>query len=323
MPAVITHDLFGREVYEDLYPMIGETKDEFDAFLLGCQGPDVLFFTHLNPAQASAWNIGSKMHRSDPVALLDAFLDATHKLPDGAYDIARSYFFGLLCHYILDSRMHPFIYAQQYRIADAGVEGLDRSHGHEIHAEIESELDVLVLSTKRETTIGAYEPERQILRASKPTAQTISYVYKNAAAQAPINRNISEDAYSAGLSAYRLALGALYSPTGVKRTLFGALERLFKDHSFLQAMSHRNQLLFESDFDNRDHGLWVDPWTDEPSTSSFWDIYNDALSECRRVISTMDITDRSATTALLESITDGRDFNGSPTRALLLGVEDL
>ena len=42
MPAILTHDFFGRDVYDELFDTIGGTKDEFDSFLLGCQGPPAL-----------------------------------------------------------------------------------------------------------------------------------------------------------------------------------------------------------------------------------------------------------------------------------------
>ena len=52
MPAIITHDFFGRDVYDALFQTIGGSRDEADAFLLGNQGPDPLFYaavsyTHL------------------------------------------------------------------------------------------------------------------------------------------------------------------------------------------------------------------------------------------------------------------------------------
>ena len=49
MPALITHDFFGRDVYDRLYTFIGGSRDEADAFLLGNQGPDPLFYLVLSP----------------------------------------------------------------------------------------------------------------------------------------------------------------------------------------------------------------------------------------------------------------------------------
>ena len=39
MPALITHDFSGRDVYDRLYTFIGGSRDEADAFLLGQPRP--------------------------------------------------------------------------------------------------------------------------------------------------------------------------------------------------------------------------------------------------------------------------------------------
>ena len=40
MPALITHDFFGQDVYDHIFRNVGGTRDEAEAFLLGNQGPD-------------------------------------------------------------------------------------------------------------------------------------------------------------------------------------------------------------------------------------------------------------------------------------------
>ena len=49
MPALITHDFFGQDVYDRLFRDIGGTRDEAEAFLLGNQGPDPLFYAVADP----------------------------------------------------------------------------------------------------------------------------------------------------------------------------------------------------------------------------------------------------------------------------------
>ena len=48
------------------------------------------------------------------------------------------YLLGFLCHYLLDSTVHPLVYANQYALCDAGIDGLSREDGSEVHAVIES-----------------------------------------------------------------------------------------------------------------------------------------------------------------------------------------
>lgn len=317
MPAVISHDQFGREVYDSLHALIGESRDEFNAFLLGNQGPDVFFFGQASPTLVRAWGIGSAMHKANPVTLLAAYRDAVASMDPCTRNTCRAYVLGMACHYVLDSTMHPFVYAQQNAFCSAGVEGLDERDGHEVHAEIESELDVLVLSTKAGVTIGAFNPSEKILRGSPAMLKQVSLLSQRAARDA-MGRNIPDDAFEKSVNAYRKALSAMHSPFGVKREVLGRMEEVFRRHSMVRAMSHRNELLFESPFDNRENTAWTDPWTGDARTESFWQLYKEALAKAKDMVARLWTMSRRD----LEDATDGLDFNGTPVVARIVKVEE-
>ncbi len=314
MPAVITHYLFAKDVYQNIQPDPFDGSDEFSAFMLGAQGPDVLFFSGLTPKQLAAGRTATLMHAADPVLLLRSLLDAATMLPDDIRGIGTAYAQGFLCHYLLDSTLHPFIYAQQYALTGAGVEGLDDGDGHEVHAEIESELDILALSEKERITIEDFDPLLP-LSASKRCVQVISLLCKYVAKSA-LDRDIRHDAFETGVENYRVILLSLKSPKGIKRQVMGFIERRFRRHSFAQAMSHRNQLIDQSIFDNHDHAPWVDPATDDVRTEGFWDLYHTALSTALAEVPRL----LTASDAHLEEVTGTLDFNGMPTRPLILAV---
>lgn len=317
MPAVITHDQFGREVYDSLHALVGDSRDEFDAFLLGNQGPDVFFFGQARPSLLRTWGIGTAMHKADPAMLLAAYRDAVAAMDPCTRSTCRAYVLGMACHYALDSTAHPFVYAQQKALCGAGVEGLDERDGHEVHAEIESELDVLVLSIKAKATIEEFDPSARTLRGSLATLRQVSLLSRRAVFDAT-GRSIPDDAFEKSVRAYRSALRAMHSPLGVKRELLGRAEELFRRHSFVRAMSHRNGLLFESDFDNRENAEWTDPWTGEARTESFWQLYDKALGKAKDMVArlwTMSHRD-------LEDATDGLDFDGAPVVARIVKVEE-
>ena len=141
MPAIMTHDFFGKDVYDECFSTIGMTADERDAFLLGNQGPDPLFYTLIDPALKDFRNVGDVMHHERPTSLICAMRLAYEALDSSDRASGRAYALGFLCHYLLDSAMHPLVYAEQYAFCDAGVEGLDRSAGSYVHAEIERDFD--------------------------------------------------------------------------------------------------------------------------------------------------------------------------------------
>lgn len=318
MPAVITHDVFGKEVYDSLHSLIGDSREECDAFLLGCQGPDVFFFGQLNPSLVRAWGIGTDMHKADPNGLLLAYRDAISAVSEDAQSVARAYVLGMLCHYLLDSSLHPFIYSQQNAICSAGIDGLDERDGHEVHAEIESELDVLALSTKTGDTIAKFDPSKKILRGSPATLRIIGLVSQQAARNA-LAKDIPAEAFERSVRAYRKTLGAMYSPLGLKREAMGRAEKLFRRHSFVRAMSHKNELRFTSDFDNRDHAPWTDPGTGETRSESFWELYDGALDQAKDLIPRFWVLSRR----VLEDATEGLDFDGNPVVARITKVETL
>lgn len=318
MPAIITHNFFGQEVYHDLHTTIGETRDEYEAFLLGNQGPDPLFYALVNPLLHEFKDLGSILHSEKPNELLVAMRQGLEILSPDEYPIARAYMLGFICHYTLDSAMHPLVYATEYALCDAGVEGFTRADGHEVHSMIESDLDEMVLFSKTGKTIASFNPSKEILNASDFVLETISklYVY---VAMTVYGLFIPSDLFESTAKNFRKAQGLFYSPSGTKRALVGRFEKLFRRYSFFKSISHRPAESTESQFDNHEHAVWESPFTEETSTKGFWDIYKESHARARSNIELIN----SATFGLDEAreITNDLDFSGKPTAAILI-VED-
>ena len=319
MPGIIAHDAFGREVYGQLHPLIGGSRDEAEAFLLGNQGPDALFFAYLRPRLHAAFGLGSELHRTDPARLLPAFRGAARRLPTAAgRAVGRAYVLGLACHYLLDRTVHPLVIAQERAFCEAGVEGLDERDGHEVHATIETELDELVCWVRRGTTIAKLRPDRDILRGRDEMLAVASALYQAVAAEL-LGRPIPPDAFAASVRQWRRAARLLYSPTGTKRRGLGAVESLLRRHSMLAAMSHRARELEESDFDNRAHAPWVDPGSGLERTEGFWDLYDAALAEALATLPKLDAPRFDEATA--RPLLGERDFLGDYAAAAIIAVE--
>ncbi|MEG0323271.1 MAG: peptidase [Raoultibacter sp.] len=318
MPAIITHDFFGQDVYHDLHTTIGETRDEYEAFLLGNQGPDPLFYTVINPRLHEFNHLGSTMHDEKPSELIAAFKQGLSVLSEDEYPVGRAYVLGFLCHYTLDVTMHPFVFATQFALSDAGVEGLSRADGHELHGTIESEFDEMVLFTKSGKTVASFDPSAEILRASDFALTTISKLYAYVA-MTVYGLFIPADMFMTAAKSFRFVQGVFYSPSGAKRAAIGTIEELFRRHSFFQSMSHRPIELTESQFDNREHAEWRDPFTDAVNTESFWDLYTIAQEKARHNIDM--IAAKSFGLDQAQEITGELNFSGEPTTAIIF-VED-
>ncbi len=136
MPAIFTHIQFGKEVAATLPPALQSlTKAHPQAFYLGTQGPDILFYhkplkKKNNPARKKGWDLHAEAPEAFFLRAAELILAETENF-DGERFAPKSaqaaYLLGFLCHFTLDCTCHPYI-------DENSVNGLT-------HGKIESELD--------------------------------------------------------------------------------------------------------------------------------------------------------------------------------------
>ena len=178
MPALITHHLFGEESIDRLPQGVITSDEERIAFILGNQGPDPFFFHILTPRVSDCTLLAQVMHRSRMSRQFACLRDGvSHLLPRDA-SLGRAFALGLLSHYVLDRNAHPFVYEQQFGIVESDSELEDSSS--QVHAVIESDLDVLMLQFKRDgATVEDYPPAGEIVttdRINRVAGVLMSYV---------------------------------------------------------------------------------------------------------------------------------------------------
>ena len=309
MPAIITHDQFGREALKGAASSVASSKQEKDAFLLGNQGPDPLFYCVANPTIARHHELGSKMHHEDPTVLIYSMAQSLVYLPAAAHPLAKAYIAGFLCHYLLDRAEHPLVYAQQFALCDAGIDGLSEKDGSEVHAIIESDLDEMMLWTHEGKTVASFDPHKEILKADKQTLAIISYLVCMTVRDA-YGKEIPANLFSKSVLSFRRIQRVFHSPRGIKRAALGNIERAFRKHSFVQAMSHRAVESDASEFDNHQHAAWINPFTKSVSTASFQDLFNQALEQA--AVAIPEVTSKDFTMERARALTQGLNFSGEP-----------
>ncbi len=135
MPALYTHLRFGKEVTQALPTAYQTVLEKYpEAFALGTQGPDILFYHH--PMKKNEIRtFGTTLHTYSGEQF---FLEQGEKLLEKGSSLSAetlftengalsAYLCGFLCHFTLDTICHPFI---------------DENSSDKItHGKIESELD--------------------------------------------------------------------------------------------------------------------------------------------------------------------------------------
>ncbi|MFD2042793.1 zinc dependent phospholipase C family protein [Ornithinibacillus salinisoli] len=253
MPNIWTHMLF----CEDVVDSIGKPNPfpTYERYMnLGSQGPDPFFYHNFWPwvEDDPIQNIGSLIHRKQCGSfLMDLIVEAKN-----ASDEVRAYVFGFVTHHILDRNTHPYIH---YR---AGYKGNK-------HQKLEVLIDTLMmeryknfktwkLPVYKEINVGDtfHEEIKQLLHDN---------IQKHYSSFDQDTTHYIEKAYRD----MKLALRILADPLGWKNVFFKPL---------VSSFSHR-PIDNNVDYLNLDGSTWYHPATNEPSTKSFIDLYEQGRIE--------------------------------------------
>lgn len=319
MPAITMHDVFGRETLLRNPRIIGDSTDEHDAFLLGNQGPDPLFFLRLTPHLAHESKLGTAMHERNTAKLIYMLKTAIDVAPDQYRDTARAYALGFLGHYSLDSAAHPLIFSTQYALCDAGVDGLSRKDGSEVHAYIERELDEWALWTRVHETVQTFKPWRRMLLATDRALDAISDMY-SFLSLAVYGHHFPKGAFTQAVHDYRRLEHLLYSPHAGKLLVLSSIERTVRSHSMYNAASMRDAKRTKTQFGNDERNPWENPFTGAISTASFSDLFERAQSAMMVRVNTFLSSNFSFEDA--GALTQNINLDGKPTEGVLLAVDD-
>lgn len=289
MPAVLTHDFFGQDAFGSALGVVDlSTPDERDAFLLGNQGPDPLFYIRVVPAFGEFAKLGEDMHHVPPSALFRTLRSALDNLPQEQQALGMAYLAGFVCHYLLDRTIHPFVYFWERGLCSAGIEGLEPSDAGIVHSEIERDLDEMVLFAKRNQTVAVYRPYECVLKGSDQMLDVVGSLYYPLVAEAVGEQEPTlSHVFPLAVSCFRIVQRLFWSPKQRKSAALGRLELplLHTRYSLVQAMSHRVRDTPTSDFDNSERRPWRDPFANVVRTESFWDLYQQALDQVPQTLS--------------------------------------
>ncbi len=301
MPALITHHLFGEQSVERLPEGVITSDEERCAFLLGNQGPDPFFFRVRTPHMRDCMHLAQVMHRSRMSRQFATLRDGVSHLQKHDARLGRAFTLGLLSHYVLDRNAHPFVYAQQFGVLDMDPE-LENA-GSQVHAVIESDLDVLMLQLKREgATTADYPPVSEIVtteRINKVAGALMSFV-----ARSVYGLDVGVAEYGGAVADMQL-LYRLIEPAGSAKTeAIAKVESLTGRYSLLSSLAHEVTDVPPARTGNLGHLTWTHPFTETESSESFPEVFDRALDDYATAVS------RFIETGDMEQVTGHVNYSG-------------
>lgn len=301
MPALITHHLFGEESIDRLPQGVITSDEERIAFILGNQGPDPFFFHMLTPRISDCMSLAQVMHRSRMSRQFSCLRDGVSHLQPRDANLGRAFALGLLSHYVLDRNAHPFVYEQQFGIVESDPE-LEAS-GSQVHAVLESDLDVLMLQLKRDgATVEDYPPAGEIVttdRINRVAGVLMSYV-----AGRVYGIDIPAGEYAGAVSDMQMLYRTIEPAGSVKTRAIALVEGLVHDYSLLDGLAHRVTTELPERTGNLGRLTWKNPFTDEVSNESFPEVFDRALVDYECTVA------RFIETGDMEAVTNHVNYSG-------------
>ena len=284
MPDIITHYIFGLDTAHNIKetPIYKVLKRHKDLFAIGLQGPDPFYYHHLHGKDHKAI-VGSKMHSEKTGDFLMAALCYMKKYPEGsaAFDECFSYLCGFICHYILDSMAHPYIFYLGGRF----IEDTPETHKYKgLHKKIELAIDTILCEEKFSTKASSFKVHKRILGA-KTLPESIIHMYDETLFLIySINNGgqIFKEAYEDTRTYYFLT----YDRLGAKKAVISSTLSLVpkKFSPFLSSFSYYNCVSPFYDYMNRDKRVWLHPVTGNVYTFSFYDILRNANKKSTKLL---------------------------------------
>ena len=269
MPAATTHVEFAKDVYKNLDPEIQAQITNPNMFFLGSQGPDVLLFSRLSLLPGSLNKYGSLMHIKKTKEVM-AYFDR-YGVKDG--DL-RSYFYGFLCHYALDSIAHPLVDAiAKYRHEQEGI------HQGECHVTMEADIDTWLME-QQNRGLDSYDVYKY-LKVDKASAEKLAKLY----------RGLFKSVYHIDIPVYKFREAILGMSSYTK--LLTPNERLTNTVHRIEGLVHQPHALSGMMLNGKNDRRIINeehisyPLEYDPSQSidaSFPELYDKALKEAAQLL---------------------------------------
>ena len=255
MPSILTHYKF--------------CKDRVDGDLsqiayLGAQGPDPFFFyaTALKGKIRLHSKLGSKMHRMDPAIMYEYLIEYANGRIDIEKEILYSFIKGMMYHYCVDRRCHPYIFYK------SGFKTKDNKKGHQFHlshSALETYIDTLLMERLSFNIRPADSITVPVEQLKLVSVMMYSFV-KNVLHIEGVTSSSYYNAVKATQRLYRI----VYSKKGIKKKIYSILLRRTSINTLCMPKKVKNNNVLDCLNENKE--LWLDPVTGEEHKESFLEL---------------------------------------------------
>ena len=276
MPAAYLHECVAKDAAQLLFDSGMDTtlfSEYEDAYLIGSQGPDPLFFHRiLDPfTNFDIMHFGIKIHRTSTGAFLTALVQHAKGDP-----VAMTYVAGWLSHYATDCTFHPYVNAKTQK---------ETKHKTSIaHGLLEHALDTWIYRKKNPRGVPRQVESFETIKHDEK--DTIAKLLVRAAKDVFPDDHFTHKHAMDSFRSMNNIIKKLYSPNGKKLRFLSSAEGLFGIRGLVTSHTPPYELP-EDDFINANREPWYSPFEKDrkrcESVEDLLIIATQRSSECIRI----------------------------------------
>ncbi len=217
MPSGVVHSYFAERVTEGLKPEILKIIEaDKEAYLVGSQGPDLLFYLRYEKKPLD--QLAVMQHQT--FNAYEIFTKSGGYVKENYDDTLLAFLFGQLCHYALDSNVHPYVYHRELDLPNYYTKG---AHKY-IHVVLESGMDYLCVRDHIKKNTRTYKGYKN-LNISKKSRNKIAHYYSDVVAPV-FEMNLPVETAEKMIKLMRRFLRLCDDMTGIRYLLIRGVEKL-------------------------------------------------------------------------------------------------
>ena len=283
MPATVVHAYFSQDVY-DILPNTIKNKLNVERLRTFGQSTDALMFYNLfNILPGRKVRSFQKYFHTNKTQ--EFFINLINYIKENNYindsDVC-SFLVGAICHYVLDSTIHPYIF---YKTGYFNKNDKSTYKYNNVHAFMETFLDNDMIRRRENINPYKFKIGKFCLYTkvfSKELDDTLDKVFE----QTFEFKNMSK-IYSKSLKQMKRAIVVFRQDQfGVKKFFYKLADTFTNKKTFrFEAISYHYPIQDRHNFLNENHKIWRNPTTyDMTSTESFLDLYLRSLKLAKVIV---------------------------------------
>lgn len=289
MPSSVTHDYFCKDVYDKCNKNIKrKLKDNMIFFRVFGQGPDPYFFYdfHLSRKSKDVHKINKAMQHSKVDKHFIKLINYINEKDYYSNGQVMAYLYGQICHFALDSTVHPYIIYSTGRY-DEKKPSTYKYNG--LHEEMEYYIDCYLIYQREKISPRKYKVYKELFNIGKFNSEiraTIDKVMKDVYGF----DDVSNIYYKSIMDMKKFYYIFNYDRFGIKKFVYSIMDLVCgnkcvkkKELSFFVVPNSKIYYL------NNDKNTWNHPCNiNEQYNLSFTELYNKAIKKATSIIQDVD-----------------------------------